>query len=151
MKIKGYLGHIKVDDQWKVVEKVNVEDRLAEILKFNVEKGNQEARELGFKKMNGFAMMGSKRSLAFMKGEAVVVETSKADWQELFVHYVYMKGWLILGVVLLALSIALYYMSFATTYLDYFAPLPRLYLPTILLIISLIMIPSSKTRYTYRL
>ncbi|BCS92298.1 hypothetical protein L3N51_01234 [Metallosphaera sp. J1] len=151
MKIKGYLGHVKVDEKWNVVEKVNVSEELAGILKFNVEKGNEEARELGFKRMNGFAMMGSKKSLAFMKGEAIMVETSKADWQELFVHYVYMKGWLALGIALLVLSVVLYYMGFATPYLDYFAPLPRLYLPTILLLISLIMIPSSKTRYTYRL
>lgn len=151
MKIKGYLGHIKVNDKGEVIEKVSVDEKLADILKYNIEKGNQEAKELGFSKMNGFAMMGSKKSLAFMKGEAILVETSKADWQELFVHYVYLKGWLALGIVLLILSIALYYMALATTYLDYFAPLPRLFVPTLILIISLIMIPSSKTRFAYRL
>ncbi|AEB95887.1 hypothetical protein [Metallosphaera cuprina] len=151
MKIKGYLGHIKVNDKGEVIEKVSVDEKLADILKYNIEKGNQEAKELGFSKMNGFAMMGSKKSLAFMKGEAILVETSKADWQELFVHYVYLKGWLALGIVLLILSIALYYMALATAYLDYFAPLPRLYVPTLILIISLIMILSSKTRFAYRL
>jgi hypothetical protein len=120
-------------------------------MKFNVEKGNQEARELGFSKLNGFAMMGSVKSLTFMKNEAIMVETEKADWQELFVHYVYMKGWLALGITLVILSMILYYMAFFTSYLDYFANLPRLYLPTILLIVGLIMIPSSKTRFSYRL
>ncbi|QKR00080.1 hypothetical protein GWK48_06560 [Metallosphaera tengchongensis] len=151
MKIKGYLGHIKVDNNWDINEKVNVPDELLSILKFNVEKGNQEAKELGFNRMNGFAMMGSKKSLAFMKGEVVMVETDKADWQELFVHYVYMKGWLALGIGILILSIILYYLSLDTSLLDYFAPLPRLFVPTILLLISLVMIPASKTRYTYRL
>ncbi|MFP3204850.1 MAG: hypothetical protein RXS23_05405 [Metallosphaera yellowstonensis] len=151
MKIRGYIGHVRVDDNWRVVEKVNVPDQLAEILKFNVEKGNQEARELGFSKLNGFAMMGSVKSLTFMKNEAIMVETEKADWQELFVHYVYMKGWLALGITLVILSMILYYMALFTSYLDYFANLPRLFLPTILLIVGLIMIPSSKTKFSYRL
>lgn len=43
-----------------MIESKNVENpkEWAEIIKFNVKKGNEEARELGFGHMNGFAMIG---------------------------------------------------------------------------------------------
>ncbi len=152
MKIKGYLGHVKVDNQGNVKESdiENAKD-IAEILKNNIQKGNEEAKELGFSKINGFAMFGSQKSLAFMKNEAVLVDTRKADWEELFVKYTFIKSWLAGGIVLTVLSIIMYYLAIFTSYLDYFAPEPRLYLPTIILLIGVFMLALSKSKYSYRL
>ncbi|AWR95813.1 DUF2173 family protein [Acidianus brierleyi] len=152
MKIKGYLGHVKVDNQGNVKESdiENAKD-VAEILRNNIQKGNEEAKELGFSKINGFAMFGSQKSLAFMKNEAVLVDTKKADWEELFVKYTFIKSWLVGGIVLTVLSIIMYYLAIFTNYLDYFAPEPRLYAPTIILLIGIFMLALSKSKYSYRL
>jgi hypothetical protein len=151
-RVKGYIGHVKIDKEGKVVESnVNNAEEIAKILKFNIEKGNQEAKELGFNKINGFAMFGSTKSLTFMKDTALLVDNKKADWQELFTTYTYIKSWLIGGIALLVLSLILYYLAIFTSYMDYFAPEPRFYTPTILLLISIFMIVLSKSKYSYRL
>ncbi|ARM74803.1 hypothetical protein [Acidianus manzaensis] len=152
MKIKGYLGSVEVDNNGNVKKSdIDEADKIAEIIKANVEKGNQEAKELGFSKLNGFAMLGSSKSLTFMKNKALIVDTHKADWQDLFVTYTYIKSWLAGGIALLAISIIWYIIAFTTPYLDYFAPEPRVYTPTILLLIGIFMTALSKTRYSYRL
>ncbi|AWR96324.1 DUF2173 family protein [Acidianus sulfidivorans JP7] len=152
MKIKGYLGSVELD-QNKNVKRADIDDanKIAEIVKANIEKGNEEAKELGFSKLNGFAMIGSSKSIAFMKNKAVIVDTNKADWQDLFVTYTYIKSWLVGGIILLAISVIWYILAFTTSYLDYFAPEPRVYIPTILLLIGIFMTALSKTRYSYRL
>ncbi len=152
MKVKGYIGHVKINNEGKVIESnVDNAEEIAKILKINVEKGNQEAKELGFNKMNGFAMFGSSKSLTFMKDTALVVDSKKADWQELFSTYTYIKSWLIGGIALLVISLILYYLAIFTSYMNYFAPEPRYYTPTILLLISVFMIVLSKSKYSYRL
>lgn len=152
MKIKGYIGHVKIDTQGNVKESdIENANDVAEILKNNIQKGNEEAKELGFSKINGFAMLGSQKSLAFMKNEAVLVDTKKADWEELFVKYTFIKSWLVGGIVLTVLSIIMYYLAIFTSYLDYFAPEPRLYAPTIILLIGIFMLALSKSKYSYRL
>ena len=85
IKIKGYIGHVKINDQGKV-EESNMEnaEKIAEFISFNVKKGNEEAKELGFNKLHGFAMFGSDKSLAFMKNLALVVDTDKTDFNDLF-------------------------------------------------------------------
>ncbi|MCI2414007.1 MAG: hypothetical protein MPF33_01950 [Candidatus Aramenus sp.] len=153
-KVKGYVGSVKIDDSGNVVrtdlDKEEAEE-IANALKFNVQKGNEEARELGFSKMHGFAMFGSEKSLAFMKNKALLVRTKEADWQELFVMYTYIKSWLAGGIALIAISIVMFILAIFTSALDYFAPEPRLYLPSILLLIGVFMVGLSKTRFSYRL
>ncbi|MEM0264310.1 MAG: hypothetical protein QXQ01_08190 [Saccharolobus sp.] len=53
IKIKGYIGHVKINDQGKV-EESNIEnaEKIAEFISFNVKKGNEEAKELGFNKLH---------------------------------------------------------------------------------------------------
>ena len=60
--------------------------KIAEYISFNVKKGNEEAKELGFNKLHGFAMFGSDNSLAFMKNLALVVDTDKTDFNDLFTY-----------------------------------------------------------------
>jgi roadblock/LC7 domain-containing protein len=152
MKLKGYIGHVKIDDKGHVKESDvgNAED-IASILERNVEKGNEEAKELGFSKLNGFAMFGSQKSITFMKNEAILVDTKKADWEDIFVRYTFIKSWLAGGIILVALSIIMFYLAIFTSYLDYFAPEPRLYTPTIILLIGVFMLALSKSKYGYRL
>ncbi len=153
-KVKGYVGSVKIDDSgsvvWTDLDKEDAEE-IAKILKFNVQKGNEEARELGFSKMHGFAMFGSENSLTFMKNKALLVRTKEADWQDLFVMYTYIKSWLAGGIALIAISIIMFFLAIFTSALDYFAPEPRLYLPSILLLIGVFMVGLSKTRFSYRL
>ncbi|QIW24561.1 hypothetical protein EWF20_10745 [Sulfolobus sp. S-194] len=151
-EIKGYKGHIALNEEGKVIQAKNLEneEEWANVLKFNVEKGNEEAKELGFNKMNGFAMIGSNYSLAFMKGLGVVVDTRKADWQELFIYYTYSWSVLITGIVITALSIILFGLAF-TSYMSWLAPEPRFYLPAILLIVGIVFLAASKSSMAYRL
>lgn len=68
-----------------------MQEKINDIIKYNVAKGNEEAKELGFSRLNRFVMIGSSKSLTFMKNKAFV-DTTKADWQELFVTYTYIKS-----------------------------------------------------------
>ena len=151
--VKGYVGHIKMSKDGRVVESNNVEnpEKLAQVLDFDVKKGNEEARELGFGRMHGFAIIGEKKSLTFMKGEALIVETDKADWQELFLHYVYNKGYIVVGAVLLVLTALILYLDIFTSAMDWLAPEPRYYIPTILALIGVFFLGVSKTSLSYRL
>lgn len=150
--IKGFYGYVAIDDNGKVTQSKNVDnpDEWAEVLSFNTKKGNEEAKEMGFNRMNGFAMIGSNYSLAFMKGLGVIVDTKKADWQELFTYYTYSWSILIAGIVVTAISIILFGLAF-TPYMSWLAPEPRFYLPSILIIIGVILLASSKSSLAYRL
>lgn len=150
-KLKGYYGHIAIDENGKVIES-NLEnpEEWANVLTFNVKKGNEEAKELGFNRMNGFAMFGSNYSLAFMKNMGVVVDTRKADWQELFTFYTYSVSVLIVGIVITAISIILFGLAF-TPYMNWIAPEPRFYFPILLLIIGIVFLVASKSSMAYRL
>ncbi|MBW9141673.1 MAG: hypothetical protein K1T65_08350, partial [Candidatus Aramenus sp.] len=55
------------------------------------------------------------------------------------------------GIALIAISIIMFFLAIFTSALDYFAPEPRLYLPSILLLIGVFMVGLSKTRFSYRL
>lgn len=156
--MKGYVGHIKLDDQGNVIESKGVDNPndWAEVIKFNVKKGNEEARELGFGKMNGFAMIGKDYSLTFMKNGAYIVKTNEADWHEIFVKYTYSYTTLIVGLFLTILSIIIFIIDFtpAINYIPYFnqmAPEPRIYIPTILIILGVIVLAASKSKFNYRL
>lgn len=151
-KLKGYIGELELDEKGNV-KKSNLDNAqtLAEILKFNVNKGNEEAKELGFSKLHGFAMIGSDKSITFMKNKAYVVETSKADWQQIFVTYTFIKSWCAGGVALFIISIIWFALALTTPYLNYFAPEPKFYIPTLLLLISIFMMSLSKSRFSYRL
>lgn len=153
VKLKGYIGHLKINDQGKIEESVNVDnaEKLAEILMFNVKKGNEEAKELGFNKMHGFAMIGSNKSLAFMKAMALIVDTEKTDWQDLFIYYTYNKSFIVTGAILVIISVLLFYMALLTNMLNFLAPEPRLYIPSILIIIGVIFLAISKSSLSYRL
>ncbi|EZQ10578.1 MULTISPECIES: DUF2173 family protein [Acidianus] len=152
MKTKGYLGHVRISPEGRVVESdVSNSEEIAKVIKFNIEKGNEEAKELGFSKLNGFAMIGSDKSLAFMKNLAVLVDNQKVDWQELFVEYVYNKVWIAIGSILVIISVILYYLAIFTPFMNYFAPEPRLYLPTILILVGVIFLGMSRTKFSYRL
>ncbi|WP_338604320.1 hypothetical protein V6M85_06175 [Sulfolobus tengchongensis] len=152
-KLKGYMGHIKINSEGRIEESSNVENvsKLAEIILFNLKKGNEEARELGFNRLNGFAMFGSNRSITFMKGIGVIVDNEKADWQELFTYYTYNSSFIITGVILIALSAILFYFGLLTSALNFLAPEPRLYIPLILIIIGVTFLALSKTTLSYRL
>lgn len=151
--VKGYVGHIKIGKNGKVVESNNVEnpERLAQVLDFDVKKGNEEAKELGFRKMHGFAIIGERKSLTFMKGEAIIVETDKADWQELFLHYVYDKGFIAVGAVLLVLAAVIFSIDVFTTAMEWLAPEPRYYIPLLMALIGVFFLGVSKTSLSYRL
>ncbi|MCH4816079.1 MAG: hypothetical protein QXY87_12615 [Saccharolobus sp.] len=152
-KLKGYVGHIKINEEGKIEESSNIDypSKLVDIIKFNLKKGNEEAKELGFNKINGFAMFGSDKSLTFMKGLAIVVDNEKADWQDLFTYYTYNKTFIITGVVLVILSILLFYYGLLTSVFNFMAPEPRIYIPTILLLIGVIFLALSKSTFSYRL
>nr|WP_276321728.1 hypothetical protein [Saccharolobus shibatae] len=151
--MKGYVGHIKINEEGKIEESSNIDypSKLVDIIKFNLKKGNEEAKELGFNKINGFAMFGSDKSLTFMKGLAIVVDNEKADWQDLFTYYTYNKTFIITGVVLVILSILLFYYGLLTSVFNFMAPEPRIYIPTILLLIGVIFLALSKSTFSYRL
>ncbi|ACP36768.1 conserved hypothetical protein [Sulfolobus islandicus Y.G.57.14] len=152
-KLKGYIGHIKINEEGKIEESSNIDypSKLVDIIKFNLKKGNEEAKELGFNKINGFAMFGSGKSLTFMKGLCIIVDNKKADWQDLFTYYTYNKTFIITGVVLVILSILLFYYGLLTSVFDFIAPEPRIYIPTILLLIGVIFLALSKSTFSYRL
>lgn len=151
-KLKGYYGHVVVNDKGEAVQAENVEekDKWAKVISFNVKKGNEEARELGFSRMNGFAMFGSNYSLAFMKGLGVVVKTKEADWQELFTYYTYSMTILISGIIVTIISFILFGLAF-TPVMSGLAPEPRFYGPAILLLIGVVLLASSKSSMSYRL
>ncbi|AAK42762.1 hypothetical protein SULI_02270 [Saccharolobus solfataricus] len=152
-KLKGYEGHVKIDENGEIEESSNIENlsKLVELIKFNLKKGNEEAKQLGFNKLNGFAMFGSNKSLTFMKGLAIVVDNDKADWQDLFTYYTYNKTFIITGGVLVLLSILLFYYGLLTPMFNFMAPEPRIYIPTILLLIGVIFLILSKSTFSYRL
>ncbi len=152
-KLKGYVGHIKIDEQGRIVESKNIANpaKLAEIVNVNLKKGNEEARELGFKRMNGFAMFGEKESLAFMKGLGVVVDSEKVDWQDLFVYYTFNVAFCATGVILTVFSLILFYIAIFTKFMYFLAPEPRFYIPTILIIIGVFFLAISKSKLAYRL
>ena len=151
-KLKGYYGYVKIDEQGNAVQAENVENKeeWAKVISYNLKKGNEEAKELGFNKMNGFAMFGSNYSLTFMKDLGVIVNTKEADWQELFTYYTYSLSVLITGIVITAISIVLFGLAF-TPYMDWLAPEPRFYLPSILIIVGIVFLFSSKSSMAYRL
>ncbi|BFH72345.1 hypothetical protein SJAV_02890 [Sulfurisphaera javensis] len=151
-EIKGYYGHIAVDENGNVTNSKNIDnpEEWAKVVSFNVKKGNEEAKELGFNKMNGFAMIGRDYTLTFMKGLGVVVDTKKADWQELFTYYTYSWSILITGIIITALSIILFGLAF-TPYMSWLAPEPRFYLPSILVIVGIMLLVASKSSMAYRL
>ncbi|TRM80189.1 hypothetical protein DJ524_08440, partial [Sulfolobus sp. D5] len=122
-KLKGYVGHIKIDEQGKIIESRNVENpaKLAEVINFNLKRGNEEARELGFNKMNGFAIFGEKESLVFMKGLGVVVDSQKVDWQDVFTYYTFNVAFCATGVVLTVLSLILFYIAIFTNFMYFLA------------------------------
>ncbi len=152
-KLKGYIGHIKINEEGKIEESSNIDypSKLVDIIKFNLKKGNEEAKELGFNKINGFAMFGSGKSLTFMKGLCIIVDNEKADWQDLFTYYTYNKTFIITGVVLVILSILLFYYGLLNSVFNFIAPEPRIYIPTILLLIGVIFLALSKSTFSYRL
>ncbi|MEM3204472.1 MAG: hypothetical protein QW232_09705 [Saccharolobus sp.] len=152
IKIKGYIGHVKINDQGKV-EESNMEnaEKIAEFISFNVKKGNEEAKELGFNKLHGFAMFGSDNSLAFMKNLALVVDTDKTDFNDLFTYYTFNKSFCVTGVALVIISIILFYFALFTALMNFIAPEPRLYIPSLVIIIGVIFLAISRTRLAYRL
>ncbi|QGA53247.1 hypothetical protein GFS03_00855 [Sulfolobus sp. E5-1-F] len=152
-KLKGYIGHVKINEEGKIEESSNIEDpsKLVDVIKFNLKKGNEEAKELGFNKINGFAMFGNDKSLTFMRGLAIIIDNEKADWQDLFTYYTYTKAFIITGAVLVVLSILLFYYSLFTPIFNFMAPEPRIYIPTLLLIIGVIFLALSKSTFSYRL
>lgn len=158
MTFKGYVGHIKFDDQGNVIESKNVENpkEWAEIIKFNVKKGNEEARELGLGRMNGFAMIGKDYSLTFMKNGAYLVKTREVDWHDLFVKYTYSYTTLITGLFLTILSIIIFLIDVtpAINYIPYFnqlAPEPKFFIPILILLVGVVLLGISKSKFNYRL
>ena len=156
--MRGVHGYIKINEEGKVVESQNVEnpELWAEIITYNVKKGNEEARELGFGRMNGFAMIGKEYSLTFMKGGAYIVKTNEVNWQELFVKYTYSYSVLIAGIILTALAIIFFGLDFSPLiksipYVNSLAPEPRIYIPMILIIIGVLLLASSRSKFNYRL
>jgi len=151
-KLKGYYGYVKIDEQGNAVQAENVENKeeWARVISSNLKKGNEETKELGFSRMNGFAMFGSNYSLAFMKDLGVIVNTKEADWQELFTYYTYSLSLLIIGIVITAISIVLYGLAF-TPYMNWLAPEPRYFIPTMLIIAGIVFLFSSKSSMAYRL
>jgi hypothetical protein len=156
--MRGVHGYIKINDEGKVIESQNVEnpEQWAEIITYNVKKGNEEARELGFGRMNGFAMIGKEYSLTFMKGGAYIVKTNEVNWQELFIKYTYSMTTLIAGIVLTALAILFFIIDLtplvnSIPYVNSLAPEPRFYIPSILIIIGVILLATSKSKFNYRL
>lgn len=149
--MKGYVGHVKLKDG-KVVEK-DIEDaeKIAEIIQPNLKKGQEEAEELGFKKLHGFVMIGQECSLAVMKDEAVVVKTMSADWQEVFRYFTYFKGYLLGGVAILILATLFGIFAFATPDLDYFNVTPKIFITLLLYIIGGVTVAMSKSKWSYRL
>lgn len=151
-KLKGYIGEVELDEKGNI-KRSNVDkaDKIAEIVKFNVNKGNEEAKELGFSKLNGFVMIGADKSITFMKNKAYIIDTNRADWQQIFVNYTFIKAWCAGGVALLVISILWLALAIMTPYLNYFAPEPKFYIPILTLLISIFMISLSKSRFSYRL
>lgn len=152
-RLKGYVGHVEIDESGNVKESENVKDAkaLAEILAFNVRKGNEEAKELGFSRMSGFAMIGENRSLAFMKGLGVIVETDKADWQELFTFYTYVKSFLIGGISLIVLGVILIVLWLTTPPFSTFATDAKVYITILTFLVGSVLLAASKSSMAYRL
>lgn len=151
-KILGYKGHITIREN-RIIEARGVEDAetLKDIIITNIEKGNRDAKELGFNKLRGFIMFGEESSLVFMKDTALIVDTKKTDWQNVFTTYTYYKSWCVGGIVSLLLSFIFFYIVLFTNILNWLAPEPRFYIPTILLIIGIFGLSVAKTKLAYRL
>ncbi|BBD73145.1 hypothetical protein HS1genome_1534 [Sulfodiicoccus acidiphilus] len=147
--MRGELGRIDLRSG-KVEGEVERAEELASLLKEDCQVGEREAIELGFRKLNGFVILGEKRSIAFAKNVAVIVDNSFVTWDELFVHYGLDRTYLTVGAVLTGLSLMLFYLALGTSLLDYFAPEPRLYTPILMLLLGLTFLGISKSRPKYR-
>jgi|ECHhosMinimDraft_1075155.scaffolds.fasta_scaffold00526_1 hypothetical protein len=151
VRLRGLVGRVKFQGLKVISSDLQEGEEIVKFINQEIEELQDAARELGFGKLNGFSIFGEERSLSVMKGEALLVDTDRADWQQLFGHFTYWKGYCVLGVILIFLASILSYIAFFTGLLDYFAPEPRAYLPALLYLIGAGLLTVAKSRWAYRL
>ncbi|BCU66793.1 hypothetical protein HS7_02300 [Sulfolobales archaeon HS-7] len=130
---------------------VDENDELGKVAREDLKKGMEEAKELGFKRINGFAVIGTKGSVVHVRNKVILVDTYNTNWDSLFRYFTFFKGYLIAGVVLFSLALLMTYLSFFTSYMNYFEPGPKIYSNILLYIISIILLFMSRTKWSYRL
>ncbi|BBG24791.1 hypothetical protein [Sulfuracidifex tepidarius] len=153
MKGKGILGEVQVENGSVKGTQGDVRnpEEIAKIVQGNIEKGMQEARDLGFSAIHGFAMIGSERSIAFMKGKAVVASTKEVSWQDVFLGYVYSKGLLVLGILVTILALGIMVTGVFTGIFTWFSLNARLYFSIAALVVGISLLVASKSELSYRL
>ncbi len=153
MKGKGILGEVEVENGSVKGTQGDVRnsEEIAKIVQQNMEKGMQEAKDLGFSAIHGFAMIGSERSIAFMKGRAVVVSTKEVSWQDIFLGYVYSKGLLVLGILVTILALGMMVTGVFTGIFTWFSLNARLYFSIAALVVGISLLVASKSEMSYRL
>ncbi len=152
MKGKGIIGEVIIKDgQLKGYDgDVQNPEEISKIVKENMEKGMSEARDLGFTALHGFAMIGSERSLTFMKDRAVIVKTREVSWEDLFLGYVYSKSILILGILVTLLGIGILTTSIAGIF-PFFSLNADIYFSIASLVVGIALLVASKSQLSYRL
>ncbi|MUN28921.1 hypothetical protein [Sulfuracidifex metallicus] len=154
MKGKEILGELNINQSGKVIGHagdIENPEEIGEIISYNLKKGMEEAKDLGFSSIHGFAMIGSERSLAFMKGKALILDTKQTSWQDIFLGYVFSKWILILGIVVTILALGIMATGVFTNIFTWFSLNSRLYFSIAALIVGISLIFMSKSELSYRL